>query len=112
VNPEATDPFKQPGEEAGLKQHEIRTCAACGAKFSATNENEFCPVCMLRNVLAGGVESGESSSEDPIKPTQEDAAQRFEHYELVRREDATPSSWVAVRWALLTKRSTSSCAVR
>ena len=40
---------------------------------------EFCPVCILRKGLAGGVESGESSpSEDTIMPTGEQAAQRFE----------------------------------
>jgi serine/threonine protein kinase len=43
---------------------------------------------MLRNVLAGGVEPGESSaSEEAVKPTPEQAAQRFEHYELVTGED-------------------------
>ena len=52
---------------------------------------EFCPVCMLRKALADGVESGESSaSEDTIKPTAEQAAQRFEHYELVTDEDGKP----------------------
>ncbi|MEY2603966.1 MAG: eukaryotic-like serine/threonine-protein kinase, partial [Verrucomicrobiota bacterium] len=50
---------------------------------------EFCPVCMLRKALAGGVASGESSFEDTIKPTPEQAVQRFEHYELVRGEDGT-----------------------
>jgi hypothetical protein len=49
---------------------------------------EFCPVCMLRKGLAGGVESGESSaSEEPVRPTPEQAVQRFEHYELVPGED-------------------------
>src|SRR6202011_2138159 len=52
---------------------------------------EFCPVCMLRKGLAGGFESRESSvSEDTIKPTAEQAAQRFEHYELVKGEDGKP----------------------
>ena len=53
---------------------------------------EFCPVCMLRKALAGGVESGESSaSEDTVKPTtSEQAVQRFEHYELVTGEDGKP----------------------
>ena len=47
---------------------EIQACAVCGANFSATEENEFCPVCMLQMALAGGVESGESFSEDgPIR---------------------------------------------
>jgi hypothetical protein len=53
---------------------------------------EFCPVCMLRKALAGGVESGESTaSEDTGKPkTAEQALQRFEHYELVMGEDGKP----------------------
>ena len=72
------------------KQREIRVCAACGAKFSPASENEFCPVCMLREALACGVESGESFSEDPVKLTPKDLALRFEHYELVRSEEGTP----------------------
>jgi len=48
---------------------------------------EFCPVCMLRKALVGGVESGESSSEDTDKLAPEQATQRFEHYELVMGED-------------------------
>ena len=36
-----------------------RTCPSCGNEFSGAME--FCPVCMLRKALAGGVESGESS---------------------------------------------------
>ena len=52
---------------------------------------EFCPVCMLRKGLVGGAESGVSSaSEEGLKPTLEQAAQRFEHYELVRGEDGKP----------------------
>jgi hypothetical protein len=53
---------------------------------------EFCPVCMLRKGLAGGVVSGESSvSEDTAKPTTPDhPAQRFEYYELVTGEDGKP----------------------
>jgi hypothetical protein len=66
-----------------------RTCSICGNEFSAAIE--FCPVCMLRKALAGGVECDESSaSEDTIKPTPEQAAHRFEHYELVTGEDRKP----------------------
>jgi hypothetical protein len=65
-----------------------RTCPSCGNEFSGAME--FCPVCMLRKALAGGVESGESSSEDTLKPTSQDAVQRFEHYELVTGEDGKP----------------------
>src|SRR6202162_3894535 len=77
-------------KRADLKQREIRVCAACGSKFSAASENEFCPVCMLREALAAGVESGESSFEEAVKPTLEKAGQRFEHYELVTDEDGKP----------------------
>jgi protein-S-isoprenylcysteine O-methyltransferase Ste14 len=36
-----------------------RTCPSCGNEFSGAME--FCPVCMLRKVLAEGIESRESS---------------------------------------------------
>src|SRR5580692_7284215 len=77
-------------KRSDLKEREIRACAACGAKFSPASENEFCPVCMLREALACGVESGESFSEDPVKLTPKDLALRFEHYELVRSEEGSP----------------------
>jgi hypothetical protein len=51
---------------------------------------EFCPVCMLRKGLAGGLESGESSFDEEVKATPEQAVQRFEHYELVTGEDGKP----------------------
>ena len=66
-----------------------RTCPSCGNELSGATE--FCPVCLLRKALAGGVESGESSaSEEAVKPTPEQAAQRFEHYELVTGGDGKP----------------------
>src|SRR6202140_1404819 len=65
-----------------------RTCPSCGNEFSGATE--FCPVCMLRKGLADGVESGESSFEEAVKPTPEQVMQRFEHYELVRGEDGKP----------------------
>src|SRR6202795_703677 len=66
-----------------------RTCPTCGNEFSGAME--FCPICMLRKGLAGGVESGESSaSEEAVRPTPEQAVQRFEHYELVKGEDGRP----------------------
>ena len=65
-----------------------RICPSCGNAFSGAME--FCPVCMLRKGLAGGVESGESSIEEAAKPTPVQALQRFEHYELVTGEDGKP----------------------
>jgi hypothetical protein len=72
-----------------MKTEDKRTCPSCGNEFSVAIE--FCPVCMLRKGLAGGVESGESSaSEEAVRPTPEQAVQRFEHYELVTGEDGKP----------------------
>src|ERR1700736_652497 len=66
-----------------------RTCPTCGNELSGAME--FCPVCMLRKGLTGGVESGDSSaSEEAVKPTPEQAVQRFENYELVTGEDGKP----------------------
>jgi tetratricopeptide (TPR) repeat protein len=65
-----------------------RTCPNCGNELSGAME--FCSVCMLREGLAGGVESGESSSGDAFKPTPDQAPKRFEHYELVRGEHGKP----------------------
>ena len=71
-----------------MKTEDRRTCPSCGNEFSGAME--FCPVCMLRKALTGGVESGESSSEEAVKPTLDQAVQRFEHYELVQGEDGKP----------------------
>jgi serine/threonine protein kinase len=51
---------------------------------------EFCPVCMLRKGLAGGIEFGESSTEDTVKPIPHQPAQRLDHYELVMGADGKP----------------------
>jgi hypothetical protein len=72
-----------------MKRGYRRICPGCGSELSEAAE--FCPVCLLRKALAGGVKSGESSaSEEAVKPTPDQAAQRFEHYELVRGEDGKP----------------------
>ena len=65
-----------------------RTCPSCGNEFSGAME--FCPVCMFRNALSGGVESGESPSEDTVQPALEQTTHRFEHYELVTDNDGKP----------------------
>src|SRR6516162_8278564 len=65
-----------------------RTCPSCGNEISGAME--FCPVCMLRKGLAGGVASGESSFEEAAKPTPVQALRCFEHYELVTGEDGKP----------------------
>jgi|SRR5271166_4376232 len=65
-----------------------RTCSICGNELSEAME--FCPVCMLRKGLAGGVGSGESSLEEAVNPTPQQASERFEYYELVKGEDGKP----------------------
>jgi hypothetical protein len=66
-----------------------RACPSCGNEFSGAME--FCPVCILRKALVGGVESGESfATQDTVTPTAHQPAQRFEHYELVTGEDGKP----------------------
>jgi serine/threonine protein kinase/predicted ATPase len=66
-----------------------RVCLRCGNEFAEALES--CPLCMLRMGLVAGLESGESSvSEDILRPTEEEATQRFEHYELVTGPDGKP----------------------
>jgi serine/threonine protein kinase len=71
------------------KTNEAKTCCLCGTALSGPDES--CPVCMLREGLLGGVETGESStSEEIVTVTSEQATQRFEHYALVTGEDGKP----------------------
>jgi len=71
-----------------MKMESRHSCPTCGNEFAEAME--FCPVCMLRKAAADGVQSGESSSEHTVRPTPEQALQRFEHYELVTGEDGRP----------------------
>ena len=59
-------------------------------KVLRDEENESCPVCMLRKAVAGGVESITPFSEDTVRTTPEQVASRFEHYEIVLNEDGKP----------------------
>ena len=67
-----------------MKVEPQRTCPSCGNEFSGAME--FCPVCMLRKGLAGGIESGESSFQEAIQSTSDQPPKRFEHYQLVTSE--------------------------
>jgi serine/threonine protein kinase/predicted ATPase len=72
-----------------MKAEPRHTCPNCGNEFSGAMKS--CPVCLLRRALAGGIESGESSGvDDTVKSPSDQAAQRFEHYELVNGEDGKP----------------------
>jgi predicted ATPase len=67
-----------------MKAVDRRVCPTCGKEFSGAVE--FCPICMLREALAGETEAGESSAE--TTPTH--IPHRFEHYELMCDEDGKP----------------------
>ena len=71
-----------------MKTEDRRTCPSCGNEFSGAME--FCPVCLLRGALPGAAESDESSFEKAGKPTPDQPAHRFDHYELVMGEDGKP----------------------
>jgi WD40 repeat protein/serine/threonine protein kinase len=65
-----------------------RRCSVCGSAFSGGMP--FCSVCMLRAAAAADSETGASSLEDPVEPPSEPGERRFEHYELLKREDGSP----------------------
>ena len=71
-----------------MKTEERRVCPSCGNELSGAVE--FCPVCMLREALDGGVECSESLVETAVVSTSEHLTQRFEHYELAKGEDGKP----------------------
>src|SRR5215469_4231396 len=71
-----------------MKAETQRTCPSCGNEFSGAID--FCPVCMLRKGLAGGVESGDSSFEEAVRVPPDQPPKQFEHYELVAGEDGKP----------------------
>ena len=77
----------EPGERQDLSARELRTCAVCGAKFSATAEHELCPVCLLQEALVGGTEAPKASVEQSANSG---SVHRLEHYDLVTDEDGRP----------------------
>jgi serine/threonine protein kinase len=66
---------------------EVQACVVCGANFSATAENQCCPVCLLRS--AREVETNEPP-EERLEPTPARETHRLEHYELVMDKDGQP----------------------
>jgi len=65
-----------------------RKCSVCGREFFGALA--FCPVCMLRAAADVDSESDASSLENTVEPALEPGAQRFENYELLKREDGSP----------------------
>ena len=61
-----------------------RACPVCGTLFP--DNSDSCPVCVLRGALGNEPTIGESSVEPALLGSQF----RFEHYEILTREDGTP----------------------
>jgi hypothetical protein len=78
------------------KQREIRICAVCGAKFSATGEGELCPVCILRGVPSGecltaqAADSASGTGQSSAEIEHGSSTRRFEHYEVMLDKDGKP----------------------
>jgi hypothetical protein len=94
VKAESVDPGE--GKAAGLAQREIRTCPACGTKFSATSDAGLCPVCVLLG--AAGDESALAAVLNPISGAERSSGEiepvsivrRFENYEVMLDQDGKP----------------------
>jgi serine/threonine protein kinase len=67
-----------------VKAEGKRVCQVCGAVLR--NDSDLCPVCALRGALGNELEVTESRFE----PTHLASQLRFEHYEVLTREDGTP----------------------
>ena len=89
VNADSQGSLDRPDTPSELAR-EIRSCTICGTNFSATKENDLCPVCLLREALIGGAESTKSPSEDVPSATAKHPSRRFEHYEVALGEDGRP----------------------
>ena len=84
------------GKKAGLALREIRTCPACGTKFSATSDAGLCPVCVLIGAASG--ESALAEALNPVSGSERSSAQtepgsivrRFENYEVMLDQDGKP----------------------
>ena len=64
-----------------MKAQDKRTCSVCGAVIPA--EREVCPICALRGALGDEHETSELAAD----PTPLPSEPRFEHYEVLTRED-------------------------
>jgi serine/threonine protein kinase len=87
MNADLREGLDEPEGDGNLKAGEMRSCKVCGARFSATEESEFCPVCLLQGALAGGTEASEAFVRDAATVG---SVHRLEHYELVTDEDGRP----------------------
>jgi serine/threonine protein kinase/tetratricopeptide (TPR) repeat protein len=64
-----------------VKTKSSRACPVCGTPFTG----ELCPVCVLRGALGN-----EQTVSQSVGPTLSTSELRFEHYEVLTRDDGTP----------------------
>jgi hypothetical protein len=67
-----------------VKTDHRRICQACGAVVPASSE--VCPICVLR----GALDEGQETAELNVDLTPSLSELRFEHYQILTREDGTP----------------------
>jgi serine/threonine protein kinase len=67
-----------------VKTKDKRACPVCGTLFPDSSES--CPVCALR----GAVRNESAITESRVEPPHSASQLRFEHYEVLTREDGTP----------------------
>jgi hypothetical protein len=79
-----------PGTELGSVQQDARTCPVCGAKFFATADSGFCPICILRGLtIAGNLQRPEkpaSQSRSADRPGETEGGsqpRRLENYDVI-----------------------------
>lgn len=88
--------LEKSGKTKGQTQIAIRLCPACGAKFSAPRDSNFCPVCLLRGALVNEGESSTSktsssrASESPSEQESRSSPHQFENYELILGREGKP----------------------
>jgi serine/threonine protein kinase/Tfp pilus assembly protein PilF len=96
VKKDSGDATDEAGGAAGVRQREIRTCRACGTKFSVTNNNEFCPVCILRgaagseSTLPEATDSASGSGQSSEEAEHASPVRRFENYEVILDKEGKP----------------------
>ena len=86
----------EPGIELESVRQEVRSCPACGTKFSATADSQFCPVCILHgaaeeeSAAAGKPGSEWGLADDAQEMDSGEEVQRFENYELTLDANGRP----------------------
>jgi hypothetical protein len=67
-----------------VKTKSRRPCPVCGTLVP--DDSESCPVCALQGALG----NDSAITESQVEPTHSVSQLRFEHYEVLTREDGTP----------------------